>query len=408
MTRRIEIGIMLAGLAAFSTLYNTQGILPSLTREYGITPSAAAMSVSIATAGVGAGLILAVPISERIGRVVLIRWSMLASAVIGLIIPFIPDWNMLLAARFVLGLTVAGLPGTATVYLREEINPKIVSGVIGIHVLGNSIGGLAGRLVTTSTLWVMEFFGFDSFFGMGQSHAALFATAILGAACAVSCWLLLPPARGFQPHKDSVGLLARKFGRAFKDPVLLGLYLVGYLGVGAFVGVFNVLGFRLEEAPYFIPVGIMGLLYLVYPLAGSAGAYAGRIADRTSLRSVMIFGPLIGLVGVALLATPWLITIIAGLAVLSIGFFVGHSTASSWVSGRAAVSVGVPAQAASIYMVFFYLGSSVTGNLTPLAWSAAGWWGVTGVIGAHVFLLLVIVVLLSRSRPVSQRTTIGT
>ena len=103
---------------------------------------------------------------------------------------------------------------------------------------------------------------------------------------------------------------------------------------------------------------------------------------------------------------PNLVCIVAGLAILAIGFFTGHSIAASWVAGRASRSVGVPAQAASIYMVCFYLGSSVTGNLTPLAWTHAGWGGVTAIIGSQMALLLILALILKRTpvAPAGTRT----
>lgn len=406
-TRRIEAGIMLAGLAAFTLLYNTQAILPYFTRNYGISPAAAAMSVSISTAGVGVGLIAAVPISERMGRVQLIRWSIVLAGILGTVVVFISDWNMFLVARFVMGFMVAGLPATAAVYLREEIHPSIVSSVIGIHIFGNTLGGLGSRIVPSTVIQLMSQFGVTRLVGLDTAHAAMFVAALVGLASAVGCFFLLPPAEGFVQHRDSFGVLVRKFGRAFRDPVLLGLYVIGYLGVGSFIGALNVMGFRLEQAPYFVPIGLIGLMYFVYPVAGWASAIAGKIADKTSLRTVMVVAPMIGLTGVGLLATPNLWLIVLGLTVMAIGFFVGHSTAASWVAGRAMRSVEVPAQAASIYMVCFYLGSSVTGNVTPMAWSAMRWPGVTMVIGTQMTILLIMAVILSRTKMVTGRSVIG-
>lgn len=397
---------MLAGLANFTLLYNTQAILPELTRDYGITPSESAMSVSIATIGVGLGLLVAVPISERIGRGRLIRWSVVIAGLMATAVVFISNWQLFLAARFVMGFLLAGLPATATVYLREEIHPSIVSSVIGIHIFGNTLGGLGARIVPSTTIEIFNWLGIDGILGLDLSHSAMFTASLLGLVAGLGCFFLLPPAQGFVQHRDSFPVLIKKFGRVFTDPVLLGLFVVGYLGVGSFIGALNVLGFRLEGDPYFVPIGLVGLMYFVYPLAGWASAVAGKIADRTSLRAVMVFGPMIALVGIALMVIPHIVPIVAGLAILAIGFFVGHSTAASWVAGRAIRSVGVPAQAASIYMVCFYLGSSVTGNLAPLAWSHYGWGGVTAIIGSHMAILLVIAVILKRTPVVPARETV--
>ena len=400
MTRRIEIGLLMAGLATFTLLYNTQAILPYFVRDYSISPTSAALSVSAATAGLALGLIVAAPVSERIGRVRLIRWSLLAASVLGIGVAFVDDWALFLLARFVMGVVLAGLPATAAVYLREEIHPSYATSATGLYIFGTTIGGLSARLVTTGTIDILDRLGLTEAMPLSPAHMALAATAVVSVICAAACWALLPESRGFEPRHESPRELIGSFGRAFRDPVLLGLYLTGGLGMGVFVGAFNVLGFRLEAEPYLLSIGAIGLLYLIYPVAGTVSALAGRAADRYSLRSIMPFGSLIALIGIGLLIARPLVVIIAGMAVLAMGFFIMHSLASAWVAVRAKASVGVPAQAASMYMLFYYGGSSINGNLAPAAWELGGWAGVTILIGAMMAAAFVIAVLLGRSRPV--------
>lgn len=399
MTRRIEVGLLMAGLATFTLLYNTQAILPYFTRDYSIGPAVAALSVSFATAGLGLGLLVAVPISERIGRVRLIRWSLTLASLLGVVVALVDDWNLFLLTRFVMGFVLAGLPATAAVYLKEEIHRSYATTATGIYIFGTTLGGLSGRIVSTGIIDVLDRFGLTERMPLSPSHMALLGTAVLAIGCAIACWFLLPESRRFVAHRDRPATLVRKFGRAFRDPVLLGLYITGGLGMGTFVGAFNVLGFRLEAEPYLLSIGAIGLLYLIYPVAGYASVIAGRAADRYSLRAVLPFGSLVALVGIAIMAARPLVLVVSGMAVLAMGFFVMHSLASAWVASRSTATVGVPAQAASMYMLFYYAGSSINGNLAPLAWEAQGWWGVTVLIGVMMTAAFVIALLLRRSRP---------
>lgn len=399
MTRRIEVGLLMAGLATFTLLYNTQAILPYFTRDYSIGPAVAALSVSFATAGLGLGLLVAVPISERIGRVRLIRWSLTLASFLGVVVALVDDWNVFLLTRFVMGFVLAGLPATAAVYLKEEIHRSYATTATGIYIFGTTLGGLSGRIVSTGIIDVLDRFGLTERMPLSPSHMALLGTAVLAIGCAIACWFLLPESRRFVAHRDRPATLVRKFGRAFRDPVLLGLYITGGLGMGTFVGAFNVLGFRLEAEPYLLSIGAIGLLYLIYPVAGYASVVAGRAADRYSLRAVLPFGSLVALVGIAIMAARPLVLVVCGMAVLAMGFFVMHSLASAWVASRSTATVGVPAQAASMYMLFYYAGSSINGNLAPLAWEAQGWWGVTVLIGVMMAAAFVIALLLRRSRP---------
>ena len=58
---------------------------------------------------------------------------------------------------------------------------------------------------------------------------------------------------------------------------------------------------------------------------------------------------------------------------MTAGFFAVHGVASSWVPVRAHAGGVASAQAASLYLFAYYLGSSVFGNLAGHAWTAGGW-----------------------------------
>jgi YNFM family putative membrane transporter len=61
--------------------------------------------------------------------------------------------------------------------------------------------------------------------------------------------------------------------------------------------------------------------------------------------------------------------------------------ASSWVGRRARHA---RAQASSLYLFFYYLGSSIAGSLGGLAWADRGWPGVVLVIGTLALAALLI------------------
>jgi predicted MFS family arabinose efflux permease len=81
----------------------------------------------------------------------------------------------------------------------------------------------------------------------------------------------------------------------------------------------------------------------------------------------------------ALMLPDHIATITVGLLVFTAGFFATHSVASSWVSSLAA---GRRGQAAAMYLLAYYLGSSAFGALVGLAYQAVGWTGVAGSVAA--------------------------
>jgi YNFM family putative membrane transporter len=68
--------------------------------------------------------------------------------------------------------------------------------------------------------------------------------------------------------------------------------------------------------------------------------------------------------------------VVLGLAVMTAGFFCLHGVASGWVPVRAHAGGVAAGQAASLYLVAYYAGSSIAGSLAGTAWSVGGWDGV--------------------------------
>jgi YNFM family putative membrane transporter len=98
---------------------------------------------------------------------------------------------------------------------------------------------------------------------------------------------------------------------------------------------------------------------------------------------------LIMLIGTVLTTADSLWIIVAGIAVLTVGFFGTHSVASAWVGARAQSD---KAQASSLYLFAYYLGSSVVGSLGGVFWNRGGWIGVVGMTGV-LFIVAIVVAL---------------
>jgi len=76
-------------------------------------------------------------------------------------------------------------------------------------------------------------------------------------------------------------------------------------------------------------------------------------------------------------------TVLAGLLLVTVGFFGAHSLASSWVGRRSSsLPGGDPAVASSLYMLAYYAGSSIGGSVGGLAYDGAGWLGLVGYVSA--------------------------
>lgn len=383
--RRAGLSLFLAGVAVFALLYSPQPLLPELSQHFRVSPTAATLSISLTTLALAIGLLIAGPLSERLGRTRLVHVSLAAASALGLLCAAAPTWELLLVGRSLQGLALAGLPAVGVAYLNEELHPEVAGSATGLYVGGNAIGGMAGRLLS------------GALDDLGGWRLALAGIAVLGTICAVAVVVLLPSSRRFVPTRPGLRSVANNTRGVLSDPVLLGLYAFAALLMGAFVAVFNALGFRLEAPPYLLSTAAAGLVFLVYALGSVASTVAGRLADRVGRRTVVPISTGVMLAGIVLTLIGPLAGMIAALAVMTVGFFAAHGVASGWVAARAGLGGRATAQAASTYLFCYYAGSSVGGSLAGRAWSSQGWAGVVGLTTGFVVAALVVALLLARS-----------
>ncbi|WP_226345452.1 MFS transporter [Agilicoccus flavus] len=382
--RRITVALFLAGLATFALLYSTQPILPTLASYYGVSAAQSAWTVSFATVGLGLSLLVAGPASEVVGRTPLMFASLFSSAVVAVACGLVDSWPVLLALRAVQGVTLAGLPAVAMAYVADEVHRADSARAAGLYISGTALGGMSGRLITG---FLADLFGW---------RAALVGIGGVGLACAVGVFALLPRSRRFRPAPASLRHLWGSTRGLAGDPAMLALFGIAFTSMGAFVGVFNALAFRLEAPPYGLSVGVAGLVFLTYALGSVGSARAGRAAGRWGHRAVEPVAVLVMLAGLLVtLATPlWLV--VAGVAVMTLGFFAAHGVASGWVATRASIGVGATGQASSLYLFCYYLGSSLFGSLAGQAWTAARWPGVVALAAGLVAVSLALSLVLRR------------
>jgi MFS transporter, YNFM family, putative membrane transport protein len=359
--RRAVGSLFVAGLATFVLLYSAQAIFTELAREFDVSPAASTLSLSLTTGALAVTILLLGPVSDRVGRTPLIHVSLAASSVVAVACALAPSWSALLGLRLLQGVVLAGLPAVATAYLREELSPSTHARAAGLYIGGTAIGGMTGRLVAGP---VAEVAGW---------RWALGAAALIGLVGAVVVRLALPASRGFVPATAGYRAAGERLRGAVSDPALLALYAVAACSMGAFVAVINTTGFRLAEPPFGIGVGAASLVFLVYAVGTLAATVSGRVADAVGRRVVVPVGCVIALVGLALTLPATVPTLVAGLVLLTAGFFVVHGTASGWVTARAHAGGVASGQAASLYVFTYYVGSSVFGTLAGHAWSWRGW-----------------------------------
>ena len=384
---RLLAALFCAGVATFAQLYSPQAVLPLIAGSLHIGAADAALTISASTVGLAVGVIPWSTLADRIGRVKAMTISVGVATTVGLLVPFAPTYESLLAGRFLEGLFVGGVPAIAVAYLTEEIDPVHAARAAGTFVAGTTIGGLLGRLVASP---VAELAGW---------RGGVFTVGVLCGCAALAFVKLAPTPRGFVPRRGAgpEGTLAHRLATNLRSRRQLALFAQGFLLMGGFVALYNFLGFRLTGAPFFLPSFLVSLVFLAY-LAGTwASSRAGAEASRFGRKRVLLVSIAIMVAGVAITLSDNVVVVLCGLVVATAGFFGAHSIASGWTGQAAPVG---KAQASSLYNLLYYAGSSVIGWLGGVAFDRYGWPAVaTTILGLALVAAAVAALALPKDQP---------
>nr|WP_276595106.1 MFS transporter [Xanthomonas campestris] len=382
-TGRIRLALFLAGFATFSLLYSVQPVLPEFARTFGVDAATASLPLSLATGALAIAIFCAGAVSENLGRRGLMFVSIALAAVLNLIAAFLPHWGALVAVRTLSGIALGGVPAVAMVYLAEELPASKLGAATGLYVAGNAFGGMSGRIVMSLLTDHYDW------------RTALAVLSVFDLLCAVAFVWLLPPSRHFvRRHGVNLHYHLRAWGGHLRNRQLLWLFSIPFLLMGVFVSVYNYAGFRLGGAEYGLSQSQIGMIFSAYVFGIVSSSVAGAASDRFGRGPVVLAGTLTAAAGVALTLAHALPVVIAGVVLLTIGFFIAHSSASAWVGrlGGAARS-----HAASLYLLAYYSGASLVGAVSGWFWQHGGWGALVAFCGSLLALALLAAQVLRRS-----------
>lgn len=384
--RRTALALAAAGFSTFAVLYAVQPLLTIYADDFGVSPAASSLALSLPCGLLAVALLVVSPLSEIWGRKPVMLASLVASALLTVVAALVPGWYGFLALRALTGLTASGLPAVAMAYLAEEMDAKAIGLSMGLLVGGNALGGMSGRLISG----VMADFV--------SWRAGLAVIGGLALAAALAFWRWLPPSRRFVPRRLAWAEVPGSFTHHFRDAGLPWLFAEAFLLMGGFVCIYNYIGFRLLEPPYALSQAVIGLIFSVYLAGMVSSPVTGELASRFGRRRVLWVATAVGLAGIVMTLSDHLLLILAGIVVTTVGFFGAHAVASSWVGRRA---LRDRAQASAIYLGLYYLGSSVLGTAGGWFFAHSGWNGVVLFVGGLYGLALTIALRLSRLPPLA-------
>ncbi len=371
-TKWAVIGLYAASVIVFADMYLTQPILPRLSKEFGISPSTAGLTISAVVLLVAAASLTSGPLSDMFGRKPVMVWSFLLLSVPTLLCALSSTFGALLIFRALQGVFIPGFTAVVIAYIGDLVEPEKLGPVVGGFIAANVAGGLLGRV---SSGILTDLFSW---------HTVFEVFAVLSFATGVALALVLP--RDGTRSGDGWRQAYRGMVAHLRNRRLIGAFIIGGTLFFAFLGLFTYLPYYLTAAPFNLPAGIVAFAYVTYAAGMVTSPLAGRLSARISRRRLIAIGLLITMLGVVLTLIQVVPIIVISLLIVCSGMFTAQAIAPAFVNVVAKEAKG---GAGALYLMFYYVGGTLGGVLPGLAWQSFGWIGVVTVcLGALLIGLL--------------------
>lgn len=380
---KITISLSLASIFIFASMYAVQPVLPLFVSEFGVTVPESTLTFSINMIGMIIGLITLGFFSDRKGRTLFIKASLIGSVIPFFLIPVVDSFYFIVFLRFIQGFALAGLPAASLAYLNEEIERRNVGLATALYISSNALGGMIGRIVTG---YLADQFSWQ---------IAFYVFALVGCMIILLLFLLLPKSQYFEAsnltfRKDIDGMIFH-----LKNPVILIIFGMGVVLQYAFTSVWTYLPFHLQGDPFYLSLTAISYTFFAYGLGVIGAPIAGWFSEKLGLEKVRIAAILVMVLGIFLMFSLSLAIIIVGLCIVCLGFFVAHSLTATSVTVQAAHHKG---SASSLYLVAYYIGVALGSSAAGPLWDVGGWYGVVLLAGILPVVYLVFVLFVQKNR----------
>lgn len=347
--------------------YYNQPLLGLMARDFGVPESNISNIAMLTQIGYAMGLLLLVPLGDRLKRRQLILWDMvfIILSLAGMILA--PTVGWLFVASFMVGFT--SIAPQLFVPMAAELAPKEKqSAYIGMVMSGLLVGILLSRVISG---FVGEYLGWKAMYAI-----AIGFMLILGALI----YRKLPEVH--PSFSGSYGELMRSLIFLFRtQPVLRLAAFRGAFAFGGFSAFWTTLVFHLEEAPFHAGPSVAGSFGIIGAAGALAAAVVGRIAAKTSPNRIILVAILIMLLswGIFYIGGYTYIGLIIGIILIDLGLQSMHIMNQS---SFFALQLNANNRLNTVYMVSYFIGGSTGTFVGAQAWKYYQWPGVvsTGVL----------------------------
>lgn len=361
---KIVTSLFLASFFIFAALYLVQPLMPVFIEAFGVSISSSSLTLTLTIIGMVIGLLVNGFLSDRIGRTIFIKLSLLCSIIPFIIIPLLDSFMILLMLRFLQGIFLAGLPAASLAYIGEEMDSRGMGLATALYIGSNAFGGMLGRFMTgyivEQTSWQFTFY----------------LWAGIGITILLIVMLLLPNSRFFKPIDKPIKEDVAACFAHIKNPKLIILFFMGIILQLSFTGMWTYLPFHLVGDPFYLTLKITSFFYLAYGFGIIGSPIASMVIERFEINIIRYAGIFIMSLGIVLTLSSSMVVLTIGLCLACLGFFTAHSLNATMVNMIVTHHKG---SASSLYLAAYYVGVSMGSTLFAPVWGFMGWIGIIGI-----------------------------
>ena len=324
-------------------------------------------------------------LSDRFGRVRLMRWALVGAALAGAASALVPALGALIACRIVAGACFGAVVPTSLTYLGDTYAPSVrqraLSELMGVMALGTAVATGFGGVLADLIDWRLVFT----------------VPAIMALACSVALRGLPEPARpdpADPADPGGRGGIGRHVGAVLRTPWALLVFGLAFVEGAVLLGTMAFLATALEHRGVTATVagfgtaayglGVWGFSRLVRPLSQRWPVWLLIVAGGTQMCAAYA----------VVAARVDLVTVVITALLLGGGWSFMHSSLQTWATSVAPRSRGT---AVAFFAAALFVGSAVSSWLAGPVAEQGAYAGLFGV-SAAVAVPLTVVAALARRR----------
>ncbi|ELS34292.1 MULTISPECIES: MFS transporter [Pseudanabaena] len=353
---------IVSGLAISNVYYN-QPLLAQIGRNLQVSESQIGIVPAVTQVGYSIGLLLLVPLGDRLERrkLIVTVLSLLVFAIIGIAIS--PNLTTLTIASLALGCL--SIVAQLIIPMVAQMSSPLDRG----KTLGLLMSGLSFSLVFARTIsgFIGETFGWRSIYWLSAGLIVTLAITVRGKLP------IVPPAS----QLSYVKLMGSILQLIREQPILREASLNIALIFGSFNAFWSTMIFFLESN-YHYDGKVAGLFGLVGIVGALVTPLIGRLADEHTPRKILSYAIALALTAFTILAIAG--TYLSGLIIGVLFLFLGMH--ASFILNQIRIYSLVPnaeSRLNTVYMVTNYTGGAIGSFLGAVGWSLWQWHGVCAV-----------------------------